>query len=122
MLHYRAEPQQPLNIVSYAPAPTPAMHYVSQSMGVEVDTAPQEPDIWSDPETDYFSSIEGPAVRKAVHARAQSRRQLGQNLGAMGSLNAVMAAGGGSNAKALSQIHEDSEAEFPALQIPGGFA
>lgn len=90
-------------------------------MSVEVDTAPQEPDIWSDPETDYFSSIEGPASRKAYHARGQSRRQLSQNFNALGSLNSVMAGGGGTNMKGLHQIHEDAE-EFPDLQIPGRFA
>lgn len=118
---YRGEPR-PLNVIHYAPAPapTPSMHYISQSMGVEVDTAPQEPDIWSDPETDYFSSIEGSASRKAYHARGQSRRQLSQNMSGLGSLNAVMA--GGNIPKGLHQIHEDSEAEFLDLQIPGGFA
>lgn len=122
---YRAEPR-PLNVIHYAPAPAPipSINYISQSqsqsMGVEVDTAPQEPDIWSDPETDYFSSIEGPASRKAYHARGQSRRQLSQSVNALGSLNAVMAVGNG--AKGLHQIHEDSEAEFLDLQIPGGFA
>lgn len=126
---------RPLNLVSYAPNPTPLIQYSSQtqthsqphlhsqlnSLGVEVDTAPQEPDIWSDPETDYFSSIEGPASRKAYHARGQSRRQLSQNLSGMGlgSLNAALAGGG--NARGLGQIHEDVE-EFPDLQIPGGFA
>lgn len=118
-LSHRAEPK-PLNIISYAPAPTPIVHYTPQSMGVEVDTAPQEPDIWSDPETDYFSSIEGPASRKVYHARGQSRRQLSQSVNALGSLNAVIA--GGSSAKGLHQIHEDLETEFPNLQIPGGFA
>lgn len=79
---------------------------------LQVDSAPQEPDLWDDPETDYFSTIEGPAAK---HARGKSRRQLSQNLNAGNSLNAMMAG----NTKGLQHISEDQE---PELRIPGGFA
>ena len=79
---------------------------------LQVDSAPQEPDLWDDPETDYFSTIEGPAGK---HARGKSRRQLSQNVNASNSLNAMMAG----NANGLQQISEDQE---PDLRIPGGFA
>ena len=83
-----------------------------------MDTAPQEPDLWSDPETDYFSSIEGGPAAK--HARGKSRRQISQNFSNTASLNALLAGGGGVNG--LQQISEDAETEFHGLRIPGGFA
>lgn len=82
---------------------------------LQVDTAPQEPDIWDDPETDYFSTIEGPAGK---HARGKSRRQLSQNMNAIASLNAVVA----KNNKGLKQISENGETEFYLPPTPGGFA
>lgn len=83
---------------------------------LQVDTAPQEPDLWSDPETDYFSSIEGSTSK---HTRGKSRRQISQNLGNAASLNAMLAPGNGGG---LQQISEDAEAEFHGMRIPGGFA
>lgn len=90
-----------------------------QQQMLQVDTAPQEPDIWSDPdpETDYFSSIEGPGPR---HLRNKSRRQLSQNTSQVNSLNAMMAGAG--SAKGLQQISEDAEADFLLPPTPGAFA
>jgi len=84
-----------------------------------VDTGPQEPDLWSDPDpdTDYFSTIEGPGPR---HMRGKSRRQLSQNTGQVNSLNALMASA--SNVKGLQQISEDAEADFLLPPTPGAFA
>lgn len=82
---------------------------------LQVDTAPQEPDIWDDPETDYFSTIEGPAGK---HNRAKSRRQISQSLNNTNSLNAILA----TNKKGLSHISEDAEREFYLPPTPGGFA
>lgn len=80
---------------------------------LQVDTAPQEPDIWDDPETDYFSTVEGPAAK---HNRAKSRRQLSQQVNGTASLNALLA----TNSRGLQKISEDKEGEFP--RIPGSFA
>lgn len=85
----------------------------SHNASLQVDTAPQEPDLWSDPETDYFSTIEGPAAR---HNRAKSKRQLSQQVNGAASLNALLSA----TPKALQKISEDKEGEF--LRIPGSFA
>lgn len=90
-----------------------------QEQVLQVDTAPQEPDLWSepDPDTDYFSSIEGPGPR---HLRGKSRRQLSQNVSQLNSLNALMAGPG--NAKSLHQISEDAEADFLLPPTPGAYA
>lgn len=80
---------------------------------LQVDTAPQEPDLWSDPETDYFSTIEGPASK---HSRGKSRRQLSQQVNGTASLNALLAP----NSRGLQKISEDKEGE--SLRIPGAFA
>lgn len=86
-----------------------------QQEALQVDTAPQEPDLWSDPETDYFSTIEaGPASK---HNRGKSRRQISQNFNNASSLNAMLAG----NSNGLQQISEDAETEFGSLNIPGGF-
>ncbi|KAJ9651340.1 hypothetical protein H2198_009374 [Neophaeococcomyces mojaviensis] len=85
----------------------PPQHYFDLS----VDTAPQEPDIWDDPETDYFSTIEIEAPPNK-HGRVKSRRQVSQNLNSM--LHQSMAA------KGLQQISED--AEFLLPPTPGAFA
>lgn len=82
---------------------------------LQVDTAPQEPDIWDDPETDYFSTIEGPAGK---HNRGKSRRQISQSLNNTNSLNAILA----TNKKGLNQISEEAEREFNLPPTPGGFA
>jgi len=89
-----------------------------QEQTLQVDTAPQEPDLWSepDPDTDYFSTIEGPGPR---HIRGKSRRQLSQNASQVISLNTLMAGSG--NANALQQINEDVEADFLLPPTPGAF-
>lgn len=95
-------------------------HFPShQEQMLQVDTAPQEPDLWSepDPDTDYFSSIEGPGPR---HLRGKSRRQLSQNASQVNSLNALMAGTG--NGQGLQQISEDAEADFLLPPTPGAFA
>lgn len=87
------------------------------NLHLSVDTAPQNPDIWSDPETDYFSTIEVPGPK---HARGKSRRQLSQNVNSLTSLNAMMAGRGPSTG--LKQIFEDGEGDFLLPPTPGAFA
>lgn len=117
---YSTPPSRPLSPSGYPQVLDPDMVIPEIDLNqanhhlLQVDTAPQEPDLWSDPETDYFSTVEGPAAK---HMRGKSRRQLSQNLNNTSSLNAVMAA----NAKGLQQISEDAEAEYSSPRIPGAF-
>ena len=100
-------------IVSYQP-----VDY--QPMGLLVDSAPQNPDIFFSEvdETDYFSTVEG--TRPKTNAN-KSRRQISQNMGSLGSLNALMASSGGAS-KNLQQITEDGEPDFLLPPTPGAFA
>lgn len=79
------------------------------------DTAPQNPDIWSDPETDYFSTIEGSNPK---HYRGKSRRLASQNN--LGSLNAFMNPNAGNTG--LQQVREANENDFSLPPTPGGFS
>lgn len=83
-------------------------HHPQQFFELSVDTAPQEPDLWDDPETDYFSTFEGTSTK---HSRSKSRREVSQNMNAV--LQQSMAA------KGLQQISEDGEFLLPPT--PGAF-
>ena len=84
-------------------------HQPQQFFELSVDTAPQEPDLWDDPETDYFSTFEGTSTK---HSRSKSRREISQNMNAV--LQQSMAP------KGLQQISEDGEFLLPPT--PGAFA
>lgn len=85
---------------------------------LQVDSAPQDPDLWDDPDTDYFSTIEGGPITRHGHQRAKSRAQskhvVSKNM--QQQLSSDIARDSG-----LTQISEDAEAEFRLPPTPGAW-
>lgn len=85
---------------------------------LQVDSAPQDPDLWDDPETDYFSTVEGGPVTRHRHQRAKSRAHSAQTVSKAAQ---QLSDSNGIGDKRLAEISEDTETEFRLPPTPGAW-
>lgn len=85
---------------------------------LQVDSAPQDPDLWDDPETDYFSTVEGGPVARHRHQRAKSRVHSNQTVSKAAQ---QLSDSNGIGDKRLAEISEDTETEFRLPPTPGAW-